>query len=67
MAGKQLTEFEKDQIVTYYDCGLSLCNNEKKLNCYYSSIDIFLKNHIFVKSLVEGMTRYCRAVINVNA
>ena len=45
MACKQLPEFENDQIVACNDCGLSLCEIEKKLNCYHSSIDVFLKNY----------------------
>ena len=42
MASKQLSEFEKVQIVAYNDCGLSLGDIAKKLNCHHSSIDAFL-------------------------
>ena len=40
MTRKQLFEFEKAQIVTYNDCGLSLYNMAEKLNHYQSSIRI---------------------------
>ena len=43
MAYKWLSEFEKGQIMAYNDCGLSFHDTAKKLNCYHSSIDIFLK------------------------
>ena len=44
MASKQLSKFEKDQIVTYNNFEQSLCNIAKKLNHQHSSIDVFLKN-----------------------
>ena len=41
---KQLSKFEKGQIVARYHYGLSLCGIAKKLNCHHSSIDVFHKN-----------------------
>ena len=46
MASKQ---FEKGQIVTYNDCGLSLCDIANKLNYHHLSIDVFLKKIIIIK------------------
>ena len=59
MTSKQLSEFEKSQIVTYNDWGLSLCDITKKLNCFRSSIDIlpinyFLKMEIIIKKKIAA-------------
>ena len=43
MSSKQLS-LKKRQIVAYDDCGWSLYNIAKKLNCHHSSADVFLKN-----------------------
>ena len=43
MASKQLSEFEKGQIVAYNDSGLWFNGIIKKLN-HYSLIDVFYKN-----------------------
>ena len=46
MVCKQLSEFEKKkgQIEACNDCELSLRDIAKRLNRYFSSIDVFLKN-----------------------
>ena len=44
MACIQLCVSDKGQIVACNDCELSLCSIAKKLNCYYTLIDVFLKN-----------------------
>ena len=46
MASKQLSKFEKGQIVAYNNHGQSLCDIAKKLNCHHSSIDVFLKKKL---------------------
>ena len=43
MGSKQLSEFEKGQIVAYNDFGLSLCDMAKKLNHHHLSIHVFLR------------------------
>ena len=43
MASQHLSEFEKGSVVAYNDCRLSLDNIAKEMNCYQSSIDVFLK------------------------
>ena len=43
MASKQLSEFEKGEIIVYNDCGHSLCEIAKKLDDHHSSLDVFLK------------------------
>ena len=45
MVSKQLSEFEKGQIMAYDDCGLSLSNIAKKFDYRHLSIDVFLKNY----------------------
>ena len=45
IASKQLSEFEKGQIVTYNDCGQSFHVIPRKLNHYHSSTDVFPPNH----------------------
>ena len=45
MANKQLSEFEKGQIVVYNDCGLSLRDIAKKFNHRHSLDDIFQSNY----------------------
>ena len=45
MTNKQLSEFEKGQIVAYNDYGLSFYDIAKEFNWYHSSIDVFLKNY----------------------
>ena len=46
MMSKQLSNFEKDPIVTYNDHGWLLCDIVRKLNHHHSSIDVFLKNYL---------------------
>ena len=43
MTSKQLSEFEKSQIVAYSDCGQSFCNIAKKLNRDNTLTDVFFK------------------------
>ena len=43
MANKQLSVFQKGKIEAYNDCILSPYDIAKKLNCYHSSIDVFLQ------------------------
>ena len=45
MAHKQLSEFEKAQIIAYNHYGLFLGNIAKKSNCHYLSVDVFIKNY----------------------
>ena len=45
MACKQLSEFEKEQIMAYNDYGRWFFDIAKKLNCHHSLINIFLKNY----------------------
>ena len=60
MVNKQLSEFEKDQIVAYSDCELTLCDIAKKLNHHHSSVYVFLKNYIFVNHLLKAWTDIIR-------
>ena len=45
MASKQKSEFEKCQIIAYYDSRLLLRDIAKKLNRHHLSIDVFLKDY----------------------
>ena len=54
MACKQMSEFEKGQIVAYNGCELSLYDIAKKLNCHHWSIDVFLKKENWKLSSQKG-------------
>ena len=45
MANKQLSEFDKGQIVAYNNCWQSLRAIAKKLNHHHSSINVFPTNY----------------------
>ena len=66
MAGKQLPKFENGQIVVYNDCGLSLHDITKKLNCYHSSWSLSIPCWKYVQAVndTKGHPTIYQVVIN---